>query len=90
MVSRKSVTPNFMYIGPDKAGSSWLHEVLLIHPQVYMPVAKDLYFFDRYYDRGMSWYLSQFEGAGHSIASSVRSVRTTCSVPRRRSGSPSL
>ncbi len=56
-------TPNFIYIGPDKAGSSWLHECLLTHPQVFMPVAKDLYFFDRYYDRGLSWYLSQFSDA---------------------------
>ena len=73
MASRNSVMPNFIYIGPDKAGSSWLHEVLLIHPQVYMPVAKDLYFFDRYYDRGISWYLSQFEGAGpqHRVVGEV-------------------
>jgi hypothetical protein len=62
--SRKAVVrPNFIYIGPDKAGSSWLHEVLLTHPQVFMPVAKDLYFFDRYYDRGLPWYLSQFADA---------------------------
>ena len=55
--------PNFIYIGPDKAGSSWLHEVLLTHPQVFMPAAKDLYFFDRYYDRGRDWYLGQFADA---------------------------
>ena len=56
--------PNFIYIGPNKAGSSWLHEVLVRHPQVFMSPAKDLYFFDRYYDRGLAWYLSQFTGAG--------------------------
>ncbi len=55
--------PNFIYTGPDKAGSSWLHEVLIRHPQVFMPEAKDLYFFDRYYDKGMSWYLKHFEAA---------------------------
>lgn len=55
--------PNFIYIGPDKAGSSWLHEVLLSHPQVFMSPAKDLYFFDRYYDRGLDWYLRQFDDA---------------------------
>jgi hypothetical protein len=55
--------PNFVYIGPDKAGSSWLHEVLVSHPEVYMTPAKDLYFFDRYYDRGLDWYLSQFGAA---------------------------
>ena len=58
------MTPNFLYIGPDKAGSSWLHEVLKTHPLVFMPDAKDLYFFDRYYDRGLSWYLGLFAPAG--------------------------
>ena len=55
--------PNFLYVGPDKAGSSWLHEVLLKHPDVYLSPAKDLYYFDRYYDRGTAWYASQFRGA---------------------------
>lgn len=55
--------PNFLYVGPDKAGSSWLHEMLLKHPDVYMTPAKDLYFFDRYYDRGLDWYVEQFRDA---------------------------
>jgi hypothetical protein len=55
--------PNFLYVGPDKAGSSWLHEILLKHPDVYLTPAKDLYFFDRYYDRGPGWYSSQFRDA---------------------------
>ena len=57
--------PNFLYVGPDKAGSSWLHEVLLKHPDVYLTPAKDLYFFDRYYDRGLAWYAAQFRDARH-------------------------
>jgi hypothetical protein len=56
--------PNFLYIGPDKAGSTWLHEVLLTHPQIYMTPAKDLYYFDRYYDKGIDWYAAHFERAG--------------------------
>jgi hypothetical protein len=56
--------PNFLYIGPDKAGSSWLHDVLIEHPQVFMTPAKDLYFFDRYYDKGVDWYAAHFEKAG--------------------------
>jgi hypothetical protein len=55
--------PNFLYVGPDKAGSSWLHEVLLKHPDVYLTPAKDLYFFDRYYARGPEWYAAQFRDA---------------------------
>jgi hypothetical protein len=55
--------PNFIYLGPDKAGSSWLHEVLRRHPQVFLTPAKGLYFFDRYYDRGLQWYVGQFDEA---------------------------
>jgi hypothetical protein len=55
--------PNFLYIGPDKAGSSWLHEVLLSHPQIYMTPAKDLYYFDRYYTKGTDWYAAHFTRA---------------------------
>jgi len=65
--------PNFLYIGPDKAGSSWLHEVLLRHPQVFLSEAKDLYFFDRYYDRGLDWYQAQFAraGADHKVVGEI-------------------
>lgn len=55
--------PNFLYVGPDKAGSSWLHEMLIKHPDAYLTPAKDLYFFDRYHDRGLEWYAAQFRGA---------------------------
>ena len=55
--------PNFLYIGPDKAGSSWLHEVLLTHPAIFMTPAKDLYYFDRYYDKGTDWYAAHFARA---------------------------
>lgn len=55
--------PNFLYIGPDKAGSSWLHEALIVHPEVYLSPAKDLYYFDRYYARGRGWYSDQFKSA---------------------------
>lgn len=65
--------PNFLYIGPDKAGSSWLHETLLSHPQVFLTEAKDLYFFDRYYDRGLGWYSAQFRRAGpqHEVVGEI-------------------
>ncbi len=51
-----------------RAGSTWLYEVLKSHPEVYVPPAKDLYFFDRHFDRGMKWYLSFFEDAGNARA----------------------
>lgn len=55
--------PNFLHIGPGKTGSTWLHEVLIHHPEFYFSEAKDLYFFSRYYDRGLDWYGTQFRDA---------------------------
>lgn len=65
--------PNFIYIGPDKAGSSWLHEILIDHPEVFFTPAKDLYFFDRYYERGTDWYAEQFAAARpeHTVVGEV-------------------
>jgi hypothetical protein len=64
--------PNFLYVGPDKAGSSWLHETLIKHPDVYLTPAKDLYYFDRYYDRGTEWYAAQFRDArGEEVVGEV-------------------
>jgi hypothetical protein len=56
--------PNFLFLGPDKAGSSWLHDVLIEHPDIFMTPAKDLYFFDRYFDKGVDWYADHFAKAG--------------------------
>jgi hypothetical protein len=58
------IKPNFLYIGVPRAGSTWLFTMLREHPEVFVPPAKDIYFFDRYYDKGLGWYLSHFHGAG--------------------------
>ncbi len=52
--------PDFLFIGPDKTGSSWLYKMLQAHPDSYVPPIKDIYFFDRYYERGLDWYLEHF------------------------------
>ena len=57
--------PNFLHLGPGKSGSTWLHEVLVLHPDVFLTEAKDLYFFSRYFDRGPEWYLAHFKDATH-------------------------
>jgi hypothetical protein len=60
--------PSFIFIGPSKTGSTWIFELLRSHPQVYVPIAKDIYFFDKYFHKGLSWYESQFSDcAEHQI-----------------------
>jgi len=57
----KNIKPNFLYIGASKAGSSWLFECLRAHPSVFIPIAKDLQFFNLYYDKGTDWYQAFFD-----------------------------
>ena len=53
--------PDFLVIGAQRAGSSLLHQILLGHPQVYVPVQrKEVHYFDRYFERGAEWYQSYF------------------------------
>jgi len=60
--------PNFLYIGADKSGSTWIYECLKEHPEVCVPVCKDLQFFERYFNRGLKWYESFFRDCGKAKA----------------------
>jgi hypothetical protein len=65
--------PNFLHIGPGKSGSSWLHETLALHPEVYLSEAKDLYFFSRYYDRGLDCAFSAYlQRRKHGLTATFR------------------
>jgi Sulfotransferase domain len=52
--------PDFLGIGIQKAGTSWLHQQLYHHPQVFVPDRKEIHFFDQYYEKGEGWYQSFF------------------------------
>lgn len=53
--------PNFLGIGAMRSGTSWLFALLGSHPEVFVPNdVKEVHFFDRYYNKGMPWYLSFF------------------------------
>lgn len=65
--------PNFLFIGPDKSGSTWLYEALKRHSQVFLPRVKELFFFDQFYDKGWRWYGDYFRDAGeqHRVVGEV-------------------
>lgn len=52
----------FFVIGAMKAGTTSLHYYLKGHPDVFLPVEKEVPFFafDELYARGMDWYLNEF------------------------------
>ena len=51
--------PNFIGLGAQKAGTSWLAACLAAHPQIYMP-RKETQFFTHKWDKGLEWYESLF------------------------------
>lgn len=58
--------PTFLVIGAQKAGTSWLHQMLADHPQVFASERKELQHFSdpERYAEGLERYLEHFAGAG--------------------------
>jgi hypothetical protein len=44
--------PDFIILGAQKSATSFLHESLMLHPQIFMPPREVLYFEDPYYGSG--------------------------------------
>lgn len=65
MITDKVITemtlPNFLIIGAQKAGTSWLKAILNQHPDVFMPEG-EIHYFDKSYNfqKGVAWYEQHF------------------------------
>ncbi|MHA1539599.1 MAG: sulfotransferase domain-containing protein [Alphaproteobacteria bacterium] len=55
--------PDFLGIGAQKAGTSWLFEWLHTHPEVFMPAEKEIHFWDTHETKGYKWYEGLFQPA---------------------------
>lgn len=44
----KSVKPNFLVIGAEKSGTTWLYNKLSRHSEIYLPLTKECHFFNQY------------------------------------------
>lgn len=54
----------FLMVGCQRSGTTWVDAALREHPEVYLPAQKQTYFFDRNYEKGMEWWLANFQGVG--------------------------
>jgi hypothetical protein len=60
--------PDFMIVGPQRTGTTWLHAHLRHHPQIFLTEPKELYFFSslktrdpkRFVSDELGWYLRFF------------------------------
>jgi hypothetical protein len=59
---------NFLGIGAQKCGTTWLYELLSLHPEVRFPAGKEVHFWDSQRERGIDWYRSLFNDQPESVA----------------------
>jgi Sulfotransferase family len=50
--------PDFIAVGPQRTGTTWMHQVMAGHAG--LPATKETDFFTRNFDRGLDWYLEFF------------------------------
>jgi hypothetical protein len=53
-------SPDFIIIGTQRGGTTSLYRYLTAHPEIGQAFRKEVHFFDRYFDRGIDWYLAHF------------------------------
>lgn len=63
--------PDFLGIGAQKAGTTWLHENLRSHPEIFLHDAKELHFFDLHLGRGLRHYKSLFRSGKGRICGEI-------------------
>jgi hypothetical protein len=51
--------PDFFAVGPQRTGTTWVHEVMAGH--VGLPVIKETDFFSKHFEKGLDWYLASFK-----------------------------
>ena len=58
--------PEFLGVGTQKGGTTYLYELLKRHPQVFLAEPKEQHFFSLHWQRGVDWYRKQFASAAES------------------------
>lgn len=53
--------PDFLGIGTPQSGTSWLFENLKHHPDLYLSIPKELYYFDQRFHHSLQYYANKFE-----------------------------
>jgi hypothetical protein len=66
-VPTRAILPDFLIVGAQRSGTTYLHHLLAQHPGVHLPVRKELHYFDlvgiRYPQVDLDEYARSFEGA---------------------------
>jgi hypothetical protein len=52
--------PDFVILGAQRSGTTYLFGHLIRHPQVIPPFRKEIHYYDLHYERGEEWYRANF------------------------------
>jgi hypothetical protein len=63
--------PDFLGIGAQKAGTSWLWANLRCHPHLFLPPRKELHYFNLYFYSGLAKYASLFADADGQVRGEI-------------------
>ncbi|MFN2117700.1 MAG: sulfotransferase family protein [Candidatus Promineifilaceae bacterium] len=64
--------PNFLGLGAARSGSTWIARNLMVHPDVFLPRAKELHYFDWNWDKGSDYYVQAFsQWSGQRVCGEV-------------------
>lgn len=76
--------PDFLCIGAQKAGTTWLHANLRCHPELFLPPTKEAHYFDRKFHRPLAYYARRFRPAGERRAGEITPAYSLLPVERIR------
>jgi len=75
--------PNFLGIGAQKAGTSWLWKMLSLHPGLYLPEPKEHHYFDRELETvSPADYAARFRAGDGRIKGEITPAYATLSIER--------
>lgn len=78
-------------VGPQKTATSWLAEVLAPTEALCFPSGvKETFFWDRYFDRGIDWYMAHFKGHGRRIEFGPTYFHSADAIERLQFHNPEL
>lgn len=69
LATRDMVFPDFLCVGAQKAGTTWLHANLSKHPDIFLPEMKELHYFNSGYKKySLREYSNYFIEKGYRLA----------------------
>jgi len=80
----KLTLPDFLGLGAQKAGSSWLWANLRCHPDLYLPAGKELHYFNLYFYSSLASYAAQFEGGTGKLKGDITPAYSILDPPKIR------